>query len=470
MVYKTGEVKHAPVMKKYYLETHGCQMNAHDSEKASFALSESGYELTHDPSEADLVLLNTCMVREKPEQKVFRRIQELRKKIGSVNRNDNHVLVGVMGCVAQAEGERIFDRSSMVNFVVGTQSISKIPQLLNRLGQGEEKVLDVSLSRDAEFFNIEISGRQSQFAGYISIIEGCNKFCSFCIVPFTRGRERSRSAESILEEVQKLNSSGYQEIYLLGQNVNSYGLSGRLRGNSHSGKGSGNEGTFADLLALLARESGIPRIKFTTSHPRDFDEEIIRTIDQHENLCEWIHLPVQSGSDRVLRMMRRGYSGAEYLRKIESIKSGQKDYAITGDVIVGFPGEMESDFRDTLSMVSEVAYDGLYIFKYSPRPGTPAAAFSDSVPDEVKTERFLRLQELQGRVQQMRYQRLVGKVMEVLVEKVSARSEEQLAGHTRCNKVVNFPASVEDQEKLMGRLVNVRITDAARNSLKGVLV
>jgi tRNA-2-methylthio-N6-dimethylallyladenosine synthase len=353
---------------------------------------------------------------------------------------------------------------------VGTQSISKIPELIDRLKQGEKRVLDVSLRRDAEFFNIEISGRQSQFAGYISIIEGCNKFCSFCIVPFTRGRERSRSAESILEEAQKLSQSGYQEIYLLGQNVNSYGLSGRLRGNPYRGESGGSEVTFAALLALLAREGGIPRIKFTTSHPRDFDEEIIRTIDQHENLCEWIHLPVQSGSDRVLRMMRRGYSGADYLRKIESIKSGRKDYAITGDVIVGFPGETESDFRDTLSMVSEVAYDGLYIFKYSPRPGTPAAAFSDSVPDELKTERFLRLQELQGRIQQMRYQRLVGRVMEVLVEKVSARSEEQLAGHTRCNKVVNFPAPLENHQKLMGTLVNVRITDAVRNSLKGVLL
>jgi tRNA-2-methylthio-N6-dimethylallyladenosine synthase len=455
-------------MKKYYLETHGCQMNAHDSEKASFALSQCGYEPTQDPADADLVLLNTCMVREKPEQKVFRRIHEIGKIIGSENRED--ALVGVMGCVAQAEGERIFDRSSRVNFVVGTQSISKIPELIDRLKQGEKRVLDVSLRRDAEFFNIEISGRQSQFAGYISIIEGCNKFCSFCIVPFTRGRERSRSAESILEEAQKLSQSGYQEIYLLGQNVNSYGLSGRLRGNPYRGESGGSEVTFAALLALLAREGGIPRIKFTTSHPRDFDEEIIRTIDQHENLCEWIHLPVQSGSDRVLRMMRRGYSGADYLRKIESIKSGRKDYAITGDVIVGFPGETESDFRDTLSMVSEVAYDGLYIFKYSPRPGTPAAAFSDSVPDELKTERFLRLQELQGRIQQMRYQRLVGRVMEVLVEKVSARSEEQLAGHTRCNKVVNFPAPLENHQKLMGTLVNVRITDAVRNSLKGVLL
>jgi tRNA-2-methylthio-N6-dimethylallyladenosine synthase len=257
------------------------------------------------------------------------------------------------------------------------------------------------------------------------------------------------------------------EVQLLGQNVNSYGLSGRIHGSLVSQEADlTGEITFARLLDRLATETGIPRIKYTTSYPRDFDAEVVRVMDAHENLCEWIHLPAQSGSDRILRAMRRGYTSAEYLQRIAAIRQGRKDYAITGDLIVGFPGETEEDFQETLRLVAEVEYDGLYIFNYSPRPKTPAAAYPDSVPEEVKTERFLRLQELQRRIQRQRYERYRGRTVEVLVEGTSARSEQDLTGHTRCQKVVNFPG---DRERI-GTLAQVKVTDVKTNSLYGVLV
>jgi len=454
-------------MKKFYLETHGCQMNVHDSEKAAYALAASGYEATADPAEADLILLNTCMVREKPEQKVFKRIDELRRKSSASTPGRGLPIFGVMGCVAQAEAERIFDRSRGVRLVLGTQSIGRLPELVGQLERGFARAIDVGLTKDADFFELDAAARRTPHAAYISIIEGCNKFCSFCIVPYTRGRERSRPADRILREAQSLAERGYQEVQLLGQNVNSYGLSGRYRGNISRDSQAGHNGeiTFAQLLDLLARESGIPRIRFTTSHPRDFDQEVVRVIDDHDSLCEWIHLPVQAGSDRILRMMRRGYTRREYMQKVEFVKRSKKDISITSDLIVGFPGETEDDFQETLKLVAEVGYDGLYIFNYSPRPKTPAAAYPDSVPSEVKTERFLRLQELQARIQKQRYARYLGRAVEVLVEGLSTRSVADMTGHTRCNKVVNFPCD-EDHS---GRRVEVLVDGVRRNSLYGHL-
>jgi tRNA-2-methylthio-N6-dimethylallyladenosine synthase len=452
--------------KKFYLETHGCQMNVHDSEKAAQALAQAGYEPTPDPAEADLVVLNTCMVREKPEQKVFHRIQSI-KDLREAGKS-KLPLVGVMGCVAQAEAERIFERSRDVRLIVGTQSIAKLPDLLAQLDQGFGRAIDVSLTKDADFYELPGARRQTAHVAYISIIEGCNKFCSYCIVPYTRGRERSRPASRILAEARDLAACGFKEVHLLGQNVNSYGLSGRYRGNVGSGKQfpAAGEVTFAQLLDLVASESGLPRIKFTTSYPRDFDREVVRVMDAHANLCEWIHLPVQSGSDRVLRLMRRGYTRRDYLAKIEAIKAARKEMSVTGDIIVGFPGETEEDFQETLSLVAEVEYDGLYIFKYSPRPKTAAAAYEDSVPEELKTERFLQLQGLQERIQKLRYERYLGREVEVLVEGVSARSEAQLTGHTRCHKVVNFAG----ETGLLGKLVKVKIEEAHRHSLSGKMV
>jgi tRNA-2-methylthio-N6-dimethylallyladenosine synthase len=453
--------------RKFYLETHGCQMNVHDSEKAAFSLSSVGYEPTADPAEADLILLNTCMVREKPEQKVFKRIEELRHRRQTAKGRTQLPVFGVLGCVAQAEAERIFERSREVRLVMGTQAMGRLAQMVEQLEQGFPRVIDVTLTRDADFFELEASARRTPHVAYISIIEGCNKFCSFCIVPYTRGRERSRPSQGILKEAQALAAEGYQEACLLGQNVNSYGSSGRLRGNIVSGRlGSADEEiTFAHLLALLARESGLPRIRFSTSHPRDFDQEIVRVIDEYENLCEWIHLPTQAGSNRILRLMRRGYTREDYLRKIEFIKAARRDISITTDIIVGFPGETERDFQETARLIAEAEFDGIYLFNYSPRPRTPAAAFADSVPAEVKAERFQRLQAIQQRIQRKRYERYIGREAEVLVEGVSRRSENDLTGHTRCGKVVNFPCD----RSSTGQRVNVIISDVKHNSLYGAL-
>ena len=450
-------------MKKLYLETYGCQMNVHDSEKATFALAQVGYEQTDTPADADLIMLNTCMVREKAARKVYTRVAKLKHEF----KRDKRALpvFGVMGCVAQAEAERIFERSPEVKLVMGTQAISKLPELLGQLEQGFSHAIDVRLTKDAEFFDLDANARQTPHVAYLTITEGCNKFCSYCIVPFTRGRERSRTPDSIVAEAQRLAAQGFKEVQLLGQNVNSYGLSGKLY-NQRGGEADAAEITFGKLLERVALESGLPRIKYTTSFPRDFDREVIEVMDAHDNLCAWVHLPAQSGSNRVLRMMRRGYTRADYLEKIAPIKAGRKDYAITGDLIVGFPGETEADFLETMSLVTEVEYDGLYIFKYSPRPHTPAATYTDNVPDEVVTERFTRVNELQKRIQFRRYERLVGQTVEVLVEGFSARSNDDYTGHTQCNKVMNF----RKQGEMLGELAKVKVTQAHQNSLYGELI
>lgn len=451
--------------KKVYLETYGCQMNVHDSEKAAYALSNLGYAQTFEVGEADLVLLNTCMVREKAARKVYARINEIKRDISKMARGRNLPVFGVMGCVAQAEADRLFERSRDIKMVMGTQAIPRLPNLMEQLEKGFDRVMDVRLSKEAEFVELQAESRRTKHVAYITITEGCNKFCSFCIVPFTRGRERSRPADRIVDEARSLGERGYKEIHLLGQNVNSYGLSGRYHGNTTSNE-EGSEITFAKLLARVAEESGVPRIKFTTSHPGDFDEEIVRVMDECDNLCEWIHLPAQAGSDRVLKAMRRGYTRREYIEKIEAIKRSKKEIAVTGDMIVGFPGETDDDFNETMSLVAEVEYDGLYIFKYSPRPRTPAATYTDSIPEEVKAERFLRLQELQDRIQKRRYERYLGRTVEVLVEGTSSRSSSDYTGHTRCNKVVNFPIVAG----ALGGLTPVRITEVKSHSLYGEMV
>jgi tRNA-2-methylthio-N6-dimethylallyladenosine synthase len=454
-------------MKKVYIETHGCQMNVHDSEKALFALSEIGYEQAASSAEADLILLNTCMVREKPEQKVFKRVSALKHEQRSGP--GQQAIFGVMGCVAQAEAERIFDRSRDVSIVLGTQSIARLPQLVQQLEQGYRRAIDVTLTKDADFFELDPAQRQGKRIAYVSIIEGCNKFCSYCIVPFTRGRERSRPAASILAEIQGLAAQGYKEVHLLGQNVNSYGLSGRYRGNlptKFATAKTTDEMTFAALLELVAQQGGVPRIKYTTSYPRDFDQEVIRVMDAEANLCEWVHLPAQSGSDRILKRMRRGYTFREYMDKISFIKTAQKDYAVTGDIIVGFPGETEADFQATLRLVAEVEYDGLYIFQYSPRPNTAALAYEETVPEAVKTERLMKLVELQSRIQQRRYERYLGTTVEVLVEDESAKSADESTGHTRCQKTVNFPKGASR----WGDIVQVRVDRVGKNSLHGEIV
>ena len=464
-VQKTFSHRKQARMKKLYLETYGCQMNVHDSEKATFALAQVGYEQTDTPDDADLIMLNTCMVREKAARKVYSRVDALKAQ----RRHAKRALpvFGVMGCVAQAEAERIFERSPEVKLVMGTQAIGKLPELLSQLEQGFSHAIDVRLTKDAEFFDLAANARQTPHVAYLTITEGCNKFCSYCIVPFTRGRERSRTPDSIVAEAQRLAAQGFKEVQLLGQNVNSYGLSGKLYNQRNNGDQAVTADiTFGKLLERVALESGLPRIKYATSFPRDFDREIIEVMDAHDNLCSWVHLPAQSGSNRILRMMRRGYTREDYLEKIALIKQGKKDYAITGDLIVGFPGETEADFLETMSLVTEVEFDGLFIFKYSPRPHTPAATYTDNVPDEVVGERFTRVNELQKRIQLRRYERLVGSTVEVLVEGFSARSNDDYTGHSGCNKAVNF----KKEGELLGKLAKVKVTKAHQNSLYGELV
>ena len=453
-------------MKKVYIETHGCQMNVHDSEKAAQSFNSAGFEQTSDLLEADLVMLNTCMVREKPEQKVFRRIADIKhqqkKFLGK------QADFGVMGCVAQAEAERIFDRSSDVKIVVGTQSIGKIPALLTQLEKGFDRVIDVELTKDADFYDLDVVARKSKHTALITITEGCNKFCSYCIVPFTRGRERSRTAQSILSEAQNLAAQGVKEIHLLGQNVNSYGLSGKYRGSFPSANASIQEDeiTFAQLLELLGKESGVSRIKYSTSYPRDFDQEVVNVMDEYKNLCEWIHLPIQSGSDKILRRMRRGYSSKDYLKKIEIIRQAKREYTITGDIIIGFPGETEQDFLETLQLVAEVEYDSLYLFNYSARPKTASIAYKDSIPESLKTERLMRVMELQSRIQIKNNQRYLGRVEDVLIDSVSSKSADDYSGYCKSQKKVNFPKNNSN----LGDIVKVLITKSGKNSLYGEIV
>jgi tRNA-2-methylthio-N6-dimethylallyladenosine synthase len=438
-------------MRRFFIETFGCQMNVVDSEKAAALLRRLGYEWTDDPEQADLILLNTCSVREKPEEKVYTRIRQLRRA------RARRVFIGVMGCVAQLHGRRLLERVPGVDFVLGTQALAELPEVIAQLGaRGESAIVRTRTPNRPEFLEISPAERRQRHVAYVTIMEGCDKFCSFCIVPFTRGRERSRSPLRILAEVRALWEAGYREVHLLGQNVNSYGLSDRIEG--------GRRLAFPDLLRLLAEHSGLPRIKFTTSHPKDFTPEIVRAIEAYPNLCPWVHLPPQAGSDRVLARMNRGYTRADYLRRIEWIRSARREIAITGDIIVGFPGETESDFRETLRLIEEVEFDGLYVFKYSPRPGTPAARLSDQVPDEVKTERLMRVEQQQREIQLRRLQRYVGRTVEVLVEGRSAKSHMHWTGHTTDNIVVNFE---DPRENIEGALVKVEITRANPHSLFG---
>jgi tRNA-2-methylthio-N6-dimethylallyladenosine synthase len=429
-------------------------MNVADSERAATGLRKAGYELAPSPETADVVLLNTCSVRERAERKVFTRIGELREAAS------HKPLIGVMGCVAQLEGESIFDQAATVDMVIGTRATDRIPSLIERVRSGESTVLDLGERGAGDTWEVSPVERHSPYVAFVPIIEGCNKFCSFCIVPYSRGREKSRSASDILTEVQGLRDLGYKEIHLIGQNVNSYRP--RLLDGLEKFPGAT---PFCRLLRAVAA-TGIARIKFTTSFPRDFHPDIVAAIEEFPNLCDWVHLPVQSGSDRILQAMRRGHKAAAYREKITAIKNARRRLALTSDIIVGFPGETESDFADTLALVRECQYDALYIFKYSQRRGTPAAKMVDSVSEAEKKERFIALESVQREVQNRIYRSYVGKRLSVLVEGTSARSDEDMSGHSTCHKVVNFRGTPE----LEGKIVDVLITEAKTNSLYGVMV
>jgi tRNA-2-methylthio-N6-dimethylallyladenosine synthase len=440
---------------RVYIETFGCQMNVADTERAATGLRASGYDLCESERDADVVLLNTCSVREKAERKVYTRIGEVR----AARNDDRKLLVGVMGCVAQLEGESIFAQSPSVDLVVGTRATDRIVTLIERARDGERKVLDLAERDHNDSWDVSPVERHSPHVAFISIIEGCNKFCSFCIVPYSRGRERSRPANQIVEEVKKLQLLGYKEVHLIGQNVNSY------RPRVESGlEGFVGATPFSRLLRAVAA-TGMPRIKFTTSFPRDFHPDIVSAIEENANLCDWVHLPVQSGSDRILKLMRRGHNRSDYLGRIERIKSSKRRLALTSDVIVGFPGETDEDFQQTLSLIGQCEYDSLYIFKYSKRRGTPAANFTETVSETEKTARFLELEKVQRKAQDGVYRSYVGRTLSVLAERQSARSESDLTGHSTCHKVVNFTG----KSSLEGEILDVLVTAAKTNSLYGEL-
>jgi tRNA-2-methylthio-N6-dimethylallyladenosine synthase len=429
-------------------------MNVADSERTVSALHASGYQLTDLADQADVILLNTCSVRDRAEQKVFNRLGEIRLQ------SKSRALFGVMGCVAQLEGDAFFARAPFLNFIVGTRASDRIPLLIQEARSGVRRVSDYGERGGGERQRILPTERHSRHIGFIPIVEGCNKFCTYCIVPYSRGRERSRGAAEIVEEVRTLMSEGYQEIQLIGQNVNSY------RPKTEQGlEGFRGATPFSRLLRAVAA-TRIPRIKFTTSFPRDFHADIVDAMDEHENLCNWIHLPVQTGSNRVLRSMRRGYTVEDYLRRIDYIKNAKRRYALTSDVIVGFPGETDEDFEMTVDLIERAQYDSLYIFKYSKRPHTPAAKFSDEVPGEKKTSRFMRLEEVQRKIQTKIFDSYLDRNLEVLVEGISTRSEGDLTGHSTCNKVINFPGDSAQ----IGSIVSVRITLAKSHSLYGMMI
>ncbi len=438
-----------------YLETIGCQMNVADSERADLRLRDAGFEFSNSPDNADVVIFNTCSVRERAANKVFTRIGEVRRR-----RIGNEPVVGVMGCVAQLEGSLIFDASPLVNIVAGTRATDRLPQLISRALDGEPRVIDLDERAEGEVWDVPATARASKYVAFVPIVEGCNKFCTYCIVPYSRGREKSRTAADIIDEVNKLRRHGYREIHLIGQNVNSY------RPRTESGlEGFAGATPFSRLLRAVAATE-MERIKFTTSFPRDFHPDIVTAIEEHENLCEWIHLPVQSGSDRILRGMRRGHTAADYLKRIDRVKKARRQMAITSDVIVGFPGETSADFHETLKIIEQVGYDALYIFKYSERSGTPAAKFADDVSREEKSARFIELEQTQRRLQKGIYDSYVGRELKVLAEGISSKSDRDLTGHSTCHKVVNFPGD----SSILGQVVRVRVMAAKRNSLYGEII
>ncbi|HEV2021877.1 MAG TPA: tRNA (N6-isopentenyl adenosine(37)-C2)-methylthiotransferase MiaB [Terriglobales bacterium] len=435
--------------KTFYLETFGCQMNVHDSEKVIGTLVAQGYRRVLTEEEAGLVLYNTCSIRDKAEQKVFHRLADFRKLAAQGKK------FGVLGCVAQQEGEKIFERAPHVSLVAGSASYRNLPQMLVQLEAGNDRVTGLDDRQTDETFETEFTQRTNPYRAYITIIEGCDKFCAYCVVPYTRGKERSRKSDSVLAEARRIAEGGYTEIQLLGQNVSSY--------RDPAGKQS-----FAELLAAVGEVPGIRRVRFTTSHPRDFTPDIVAVLDAVPTLCDHVHLPVQSGSSRILKAMLREYTREQYLERISWLKASRRQPSLTTDVIVGFPGETEADFEETLSLLDQVGYDGVFTFKYSPRPNTPALAMPDSIPEQEKARRLAVLMEHQRGIQVKNYRRHVGQTLQVMVEgRREARG--QWIGRSSQNKTVNFTGG-EGTDLKPGEYRNVYVTQSFPNSLAGEMV
>jgi tRNA-2-methylthio-N6-dimethylallyladenosine synthase len=452
-------------LKNLYIHTIGCQMNVYDSERIARDMKAAGYDLTQSVNAADLIVLNTCAIREKAEQKVFSflgRLADLKKK-------KPELIIAVGGCVAQQEGRKIISRIPYVDVVFGTSAIGRLPNLIRQAKSKRRRIVDVELAE-----KIEEAENTAEYpdavTGFVTIMQGCDNYCSYCVVPYVRGREMSRTPENIIAEIRSLVSNGLREVTLLGQNVNSYGKKEKLC-------------SFPDLLARINEIEGLWRIRFTTSHPKDLSDELIHAFRDIDKLCGHIHLPVQSGSDRILKQMNRKYSGEQYLEKVVGLRKTNPDIAITSDIIVGFPGETESDFNDTLNLIRRVAYDGLFAFKYSDRPNAPAACFPDKVPEEKKKERLQTVLDVQAVFTLDKNEAMVGKTEEILVEGPSRKqpdgnentesdSKFQWSGRTSANKIVNFSAEgqIFCDRNFTGRMIRVRIDKAFPHSLRGTPV
>ncbi|WCK02303.1 tRNA (N6-isopentenyl adenosine(37)-C2)-methylthiotransferase MiaB [Agrobacterium tumefaciens] len=439
--------------RKVFIKTYGCQMNVYDSVRMSDALAKDGYVQTEDMGEADLVLLNTCHIREKAAEKVYSALGRLRDMKKSREEQGREFMIGVAGCVAQAEGEEILRRAPAVDVVIGPQTYHRLPDALKRV-RGGERVIETEYAVEDKFEHLPVAEkatlRTRGATAFLTVQEGCDKFCTFCVVPYTRGSEVSRPVRQIVDEAMKLVDAGVREITLLGQNVNAW-----------QGEGpKGEKWGLAELLYRLAEIPGLARLRYTTSHPRDMDDRLIGAHRDLRILMPYLHLPVQSGSDRILKAMNRRHTGEEYIQLIEKIRSARPDIAMSGDFIVGFPGETDRDFEDTMAMVETVKYAQAFSFKYSTRPGTPGADLTDQVEEDVKAERLERLQTLLLRQQKEFAESLVGKTMDVLLEK-PGRMPEQLIGRSPWLQSVNLDAKTLK----IGDIVNVRITATGPNSL-----
>ena len=436
-------------MKKLYIRTYGCQMNEYDSAKMADVMGASAaFEKTEDPAQADVILFNTCSVRENAQERVFHALGRLRE----LKQARPDLIIGVGGCVASQEGAVIVERAPYVDVVFGPQTLHRLPQLIEARQRSGRSQVDISFP-EIEKFDAMPPAKVDGFTAFVSIMEGCSKYCSFCVVPYTRGEEVSRPFDDVLTEIAGLAEQGVREITLLGQNVNAY------RGTMNDGE----TADFALLLEYLAEMPGIERLRYTTSHPREFSQRLVDSYRRLPQLVDHVHLPVQSGSDRILAAMKRGYTALEYKSIIRRLRAARPGVSIASDFIIGFPGETEQDFEQTMKLVEDIGFDDSYSFMYSPRPGTPAASFTDQVPLEIKQARLARLQSAIDASAKAISERMVGGVERILVEGASRKNPRELAGRTSNNRTVNFSG----RERLVGKFVDVHITAAMAHTLRG---
>ncbi|PKN52186.1 MAG: tRNA (N6-isopentenyl adenosine(37)-C2)-methylthiotransferase MiaB [Deltaproteobacteria bacterium HGW-Deltaproteobacteria-13] len=433
--------------KYLYIQTFGCQMNVHDSEQMAALLSGNGYKLTDNMKMADLIILNTCSIREKAAQKVYSQLG----RIGKLKEQNRELIIGVGGCLAQQLGTKFHKKVGHLDFVFGTHNIHLLPQMVLAIEKKRKKITEIDFHKSLNSIGVYVPPPADAISAFVTIMQGCNNFCAYCVVPYLRGREISRPSDDIIEEVKKLAGNGIREVTLLGQNVNSYG------------KIFDNGLNFTSLIKRIGKISGIERIRFTTSHPRDLSVELINCFAEEEKLCKHIHLPVQSGSNRILELMNRGYTVEDYIKKIDHLRKLTPGISITSDVIVGFPGETQKDYQETIDMMGKIRFDSLFSFKYSEREGTAAQKLKEKVEEGEKLRRLEQLQILQDQHTLEKNTSLEGSRQELLVEGKSRNSESDLMGRTSSWKIVNFKGELD----MIGKLVDVKISKAYLHSLRG---